>query len=135
MLPWAHPSEPSTIQRRQKRLRWRSTSESLGDSSTWLASIPSARRRSIRSTAPADRVRVELRHREERVEDVPIRGVDVDPGADPAGAVQVGLLVAALTDLWRRPSDQLRGRKAMSAALSCVNFVGPLAYFKFGRRR
>lgn len=52
-----------------------------------------------------------------------------------AGVVQIGLLVAALADLWRRPSDQLRGSKAMWTALSFVNFVGPLAYFAFGRRR
>jgi Phospholipase_D-nuclease N-terminal len=49
--------------------------------------------------------------------------------------VQLGLLVAALVDLWRRPSDQLRGSNAMWAVLSFVNFVGPLAYFAFGRRR
>lgn len=52
-----------------------------------------------------------------------------------AGVVQVGLLVAALTDLWRRPASQVRGRKAAWVALSFVNFVGPLAYFAFGRRR
>jgi Phospholipase_D-nuclease N-terminal len=52
-----------------------------------------------------------------------------------AGAAQVGLLVAALADLWRRPPAQLRGSKRMWAALCLVNFVGPLAYFSFGRRR
>ena len=52
-----------------------------------------------------------------------------------AGAVQIGLLVAALADLSRRRPDQLRGSKAMWTALSFVNFVGPLAYFRFGRRR
>jgi hypothetical protein len=52
-----------------------------------------------------------------------------------AGAVQVALLVAALADLRRRPADQLRGRKPMWTAVSFVNFVGPLAYFGFGRRR
>jgi hypothetical protein len=52
-----------------------------------------------------------------------------------AVAVQVGLLVAALADLWRRPADQLRGSKAAWMAVSCVNFVGPLAYFAFRRRR
>jgi hypothetical protein len=51
------------------------------------------------------------------------------------GTVQVGLLVAALTDLWRRPSDQVRGSRAFWTAVSLVNFVGPLAYFAFGRRR
>jgi phospholipase D-like protein len=52
-----------------------------------------------------------------------------------AGVVQVGLLVAALTDLWRRPSAEVNGRKAVWAAVCFVNFVGPLAYFAFGRRR
>jgi hypothetical protein len=52
-----------------------------------------------------------------------------------AAAVQMGLLAAALTDLRRRPSDQVNGSKAMWAAVSFVNFVGPLAYFAFGRRR
>lgn len=50
-----------------------------------------------------------------------------------AGAVQVSLQIAALVDLRRRPAEQVRGRKAIWAALSFVNFFGPLAYFKFGR--
>jgi type II secretory pathway component PulM len=52
-----------------------------------------------------------------------------------AGTVQLGLLVAAIADLWRRLSDRLRGSKAMWTALSFVNLVGPPAYFAFGRRR
>jgi hypothetical protein len=52
-----------------------------------------------------------------------------------AGVMQIGLLGAALADLSRRASHQLHGSKAMWAALSFVNFVGPLAYFGFGRRR
>ena len=52
-----------------------------------------------------------------------------------AGAVQVSLLVAALADLRRRPSAQVNGSKKLWAAVSFVNFVGPLAYFAFGRRR
>jgi hypothetical protein len=52
-----------------------------------------------------------------------------------AATVQVGLLAAALTDLRRRTSAQVNGSKAMCSALSFVNFVGPLAYFAFGRRR
>jgi hypothetical protein len=49
--------------------------------------------------------------------------------------VQVGLQVAALVDLRRRPPDRVRGRKAIWAALSFVNFLGPIAYFAYGRRR
>jgi hypothetical protein len=52
-----------------------------------------------------------------------------------AGAVQLSLHAAALVDLRRRPRDQVRGSKPMWAALSFVNFVGPLAYFAFGRTR
>jgi hypothetical protein len=51
------------------------------------------------------------------------------------GVVQVGLLVAALADLRRRPLDQVNGSKGMWAAVSAVNFVGPIAYFAVGRKR
>jgi hypothetical protein len=50
-----------------------------------------------------------------------------------AGVVQVGLLGAALTDLRRRPSAEVNGRKAVWVADSFVNFIGPLACFAFGR--
>jgi hypothetical protein len=40
-----------------------------------------------------------------------------------------------LLDLRRRPSTQIRGSKRLWAAAAFVNFVGPLAYFSFGRRR
>lgn len=57
-----------------------------------------------------------------------------------AGAVlvviaQVGLLVAALADIRRRPAEQINGSKRMWAGLAFVNFVGPIAYFLFGRKR
>ena len=55
-------------------------------------------------------------------------------GVLAAGVVQVGLLGAALTDLRRRPRAEVNGPKAMWVAVSFVNFVGPLAYFAFGRR-
>jgi bacteriorhodopsin len=50
-----------------------------------------------------------------------------------AGVVQM-LLAAALLDLRRRPSEQVRGSKKLWAVAALVNFVGPLAYFAFGRR-
>jgi len=64
-------------------------------------------------------------------------GLSAQQRAAAVGAlvVQVGLLGAALWDLRRRPSAQVNGRKPMWAGLSFVNFVGPLAYFAFGRRR
>jgi hypothetical protein len=52
-----------------------------------------------------------------------------------AGAVQLALLGAALSDLAQRPSAEVNGSKRVWAAVSFVNFVGPLAYFAFGRRR
>jgi bacteriorhodopsin len=51
-----------------------------------------------------------------------------------AGVLQVLLAAAALLDLRRRPSDQVKGSKKLWAAAAFVNFVGPLAYFAFGRR-
>jgi hypothetical protein len=52
-----------------------------------------------------------------------------------AATVQIGLLVGALLDLRRRPADRVNGPKPLWAAISFVNFVGPLAYFAFGRKR
>jgi hypothetical protein len=53
------------------------------------------------------------------------------------GGLQLAVLFAALIDLRRRPASQIRGPKALWAAISFVNYlgVGPLAYFLFGRRR
>ena len=51
------------------------------------------------------------------------------------GTVQVGLQAAALWDLRRRPRQEVRGPRPLWAAASFVNFLGPLAYFVFGRRR
>jgi Phospholipase_D-nuclease N-terminal len=48
---------------------------------------------------------------------------------------QTLLAAAALLDLRRRPSEQVRGSKRLWAVATLVNFVGPLAYFAFGRRR
>jgi hypothetical protein len=49
-------------------------------------------------------------------------------------SVQVGLAVAAWTDLARRPASQVRGSKGAWALVIGVNFVGPLAYYRWGRR-
>jgi hypothetical protein len=51
------------------------------------------------------------------------------------GSIQVGLALAAWLDLARRSSDQIKGNKRTWAAVICVNFVGPIAYFVCGRRR
>ena len=51
------------------------------------------------------------------------------------GVVQLGLLVAALADIRRRPQEEVRGSKRAWAAVAFVNYVGPISYFLFGRRR
>jgi len=49
--------------------------------------------------------------------------------------VQVALLVAALLDIRRRPATQIKGSKRAWAFASFINFIGPVAYFTFGRKR
>jgi hypothetical protein len=51
--------------------------------------------------------------------------------------IQLGLLVAALYDLRKRPADQIRGSKRIWALVCGVNYLGlgPIAYFLIGRRR
>jgi Phospholipase_D-nuclease N-terminal len=51
------------------------------------------------------------------------------------GAVQAGLLAAALRDVVHRPTAELTAPKSVWVGACFVNFVGPLAYFVFGRRR
>ena len=50
------------------------------------------------------------------------------------GAVEVGLLIAAELDIQRRPEDQVVGRKTWWRAVCLINVVGPLSYFRWGRR-
>ena len=50
------------------------------------------------------------------------------------GIVQIALLVAALVDIRRRPSEQINGSKRMWTLLAFINYVGPIAYFLFGRK-
>lgn len=52
-----------------------------------------------------------------------------------ATIVQFALLAAALVDIRRRPDDQIKGSKRVWTALSFINFVGPVSYFVFGRRK
>ena len=54
------------------------------------------------------------------------------------GVVEGILKVAALVDLARRPSDEVRGSKGWwAAAIILINSVGaaPLTYFAYGRKR
>jgi hypothetical protein len=52
-----------------------------------------------------------------------------------AATVQMTLLVAALWDMWRRPVEEINGDRRLWTLASFVNFVGPVAYFLFGRKR
>jgi hypothetical protein len=51
-----------------------------------------------------------------------------------SGAVQIGFLIAALVDIYRRPAEQVRVSKWAWTAVSFINFVGPISYFAFGRK-
>lgn len=50
-------------------------------------------------------------------------------------SIQFLLAGVALVDIWRRPGSEIRGPKAAWTAACAVNFVGPISYFVFGRRR
>jgi len=53
-----------------------------------------------------------------------------------AGAIQFALLSMAFRDWWRRPGSAMRGgRKWVWFPVLFVNFVGPITYLVFGRRR
>lgn len=51
------------------------------------------------------------------------------------GTVQVGLTLATLVDVSRRPAEQINGPRPAWMAAAFVNFIGPIAYFLVGRRR
>ena len=56
-------------------------------------------------------------------------------GISIAASIQMALLASALVDLVRRPKSQVRGgRKWAWVPVLFVNFIGPIAYFLFGRR-
>jgi len=54
-------------------------------------------------------------------------------GAAVTAAIQFGLAAAAWADLAHRPASQIRGPKWRWALVIAVNYVGPLAYFRWGR--
>ena len=56
-------------------------------------------------------------------------------GTISAAIVQLSLLVAAQTDITRRPAAEIRGSKTMWRVATLVNFVGPGSYFTFGVKR
>jgi len=52
-----------------------------------------------------------------------------------AGIIELTLMFAALRDLPRRPARLIRGPKPLWAVVSCLNVLGSLSYFIFGRRK
>jgi len=50
------------------------------------------------------------------------------------GSIQLSLAATAWADLATRPASKVNGSKAMWAPVIAVNFVGPLAYLRWGRR-
>ena len=67
------------------------------------------------------------------------RWADLSPGQRAGvvalGTVQLSLAAAAWTDLARRPARTVNGPKGVWALVIAINFVGPLVYFRWGRRR
>ncbi|SFE87171.1 PLDc N-terminal domain-containing protein [Blastococcus tunisiensis] len=49
-------------------------------------------------------------------------------------SVQLSLAATAWADLATRPAAQVNGSKTRWALLIAINFFGPLAYFRWGRR-
>lgn len=49
--------------------------------------------------------------------------------------VQIALLVLAQRDLAKRPAEQVRGPKGVWRMATMVNFVGPIAYFLWGKKK
>ena len=47
---------------------------------------------------------------------------------------EAALAGAAWTDLALRPAEFVRGRKLWWALVILINFAGPIAYFRWGRR-
>jgi hypothetical protein len=64
---------------------------------------------------------------------------ELSPGQRTAvlvvGSIQLSLAATAWTDLARRPAWKVNGRKGVWAAVIAINWIGPLAYFRWGRRR
>jgi hypothetical protein len=50
-----------------------------------------------------------------------------------AASMQLSLAATAWADLATRPAKLVNGRKMIWAAVIGVNFVGPIAYFAWGR--
>lgn len=56
-------------------------------------------------------------------------------GTIAVGVAQVALLLAAQRDISRRPAALINGPKLAWRAAAFINFIGPMGYFVFGRKR
>ena len=56
-------------------------------------------------------------------------------GIQVGAIVQFALLAAALWDIWHRPTEEINGNRRVWTALAFINYVGPVAYFVFGRKK
>jgi hypothetical protein len=50
------------------------------------------------------------------------------------GCIQLALAISAWRDLAKRPAAQVNGDKRIWAAVIAINWVGPVLYFRKGRR-
>jgi hypothetical protein len=50
------------------------------------------------------------------------------------GSVQLSLAATAWADLATRRAEEVNGSRARWAAIIAINWVGPLAWFRWGRR-
>ncbi|MCZ2812085.1 MULTISPECIES: PLDc N-terminal domain-containing protein [unclassified Modestobacter] len=66
------------------------------------------------------------------------RWEELSPGQQTAvlvlGSVQLSLAATAWADLATSPAEQVNGSKLRWALLIAVNWIGPLAWFRWGRR-
>lgn len=51
------------------------------------------------------------------------------------GLVQASMMLAAQRDISKRPASQINGPKAAWRMAALINFIGPMGYFVFGRKR
>ena len=56
-------------------------------------------------------------------------------GTVAVGIVQIALMLAAQRDISRRPAELINGPKAAWRMAALINFIGPMGYFVFGRKR
>ena len=56
-------------------------------------------------------------------------------GTVVVGLAQIALMLAAQRDISRRPAELINGPKAAWRMAALINFIGPMGYFVFGRKR